>query len=216
MISIKKFVFSPFSENTYILYNENGDAVIIDPGCFTRQEENELSQFIESKNLTVKRLLNTHGHIDHIFGNKYVCEKYNLHVEIHEKDLVTLKRMPFAAELWGIKGFQESPEPGAFLEEGNQIFIGSDKLIVEFVPGHSPGHVAFICHAQKFIIGGDVLFEGSIGRVDMPGGSLEILMQSIQQKFMTLDDDFIIYNGHGNNTTVGKERMTNPFILEYL
>lgn len=215
MWTIKKFVFSPFSENTYVLYNENKDAIVIDPGCFAPEEEQALAAFISSNNLTVKRLLNTHAHLDHVFGNDFVSKTYGVGVEMHEKDLVTLQRMPVAAELWGIRGYKTSPEPVNFLKEGEKILLGNDELEIVFVPGHAPGHIAFISKAQKFVIGGDVLFEGSIGRVDLPGGSLEVLMRSIQTEFLVLDDDFVVYSGHGNETTIGKERNTNPFILEY-
>lgn len=216
MLQIKKFTFSPFSENTYVVYNEHKNAIIIDPGCFYPEEEQSLKTFIENNDLKVNRLINTHAHIDHIFGNAFVVSTWNVPVELHEKDVITLKRMPAAAELWGIKGFRESPLPEKFLNEGDQISLDSDQMDVVFVPGHAPGHVAFICHAQKFIIGGDVLFEGSIGRTDLPGGSLEVLMQSIKDKFLPLEDDYVVYSGHGNETTIGRERKTNPFILQYL
>jgi len=215
MWTIKKFVFSPFSENTYVLYNENKDAIVVDPGCFTPEEEQALVHFISSNNLTIKRLLNTHAHLDHVFGNDFVNKTYGVGVEMHEKDVVTLHRMPVAAEMWGIKGYKTSPEPVNFLKEGEKIVLGNDELDIVFVPGHAPGHVAFISQTQKFVIGGDVLFEGSIGRVDLPGGSLEVLMRSILTEFLVLDDDFVVYSGHGNETTIGKERNTNPFILEY-
>lgn len=215
MLTVQKFTFSPFSENTYVLYDENNEAIIIDPGCFERWEEEELEGFIKNNKLTVKRLLNTHAHIDHVFGNKFCMDTWGLKLELHEKDIPTLKRMPAAAQLWGIKGYKESPMPELFLHEGQQIKLGNNVLDIVFVPGHAPGHVAFICHAQKFVIGGDVLFEGSIGRVDLPGGSLEVLMQSIKNKFLVLGDDYVVYSGHGNETTIGRERKMNPFILEY-
>ena len=215
MLTIQKFTFGPFAENTYVLSDENKHAIIIDPGCYHKEEEEELENFINSNNLIVKRLLNTHTHIDHVFGNKFCVDTWNIPLELHEKDIITLKRMPAAAELWGIKGYKESPMPGLFLTEGQQIILGENTLDIVFVPGHAPGHVAFICHAQKFVIGGDVLFEGSIGRTDLPGGSLEVLMQSIKNKFLVLGDDYLVYSGHGNETTIGRERKTNPFILEY-
>ena len=215
MLTVQKFTFNHFSENTYVIYAENKDAVIIDPGCFGRDEENKLVDFIGHNNLIIKRLLNTHAHIDHVFGNKFCADKWNLKLELHEKDIPTLKRMSAAAELWGIKGFVESPLPELFLDEGQKIILGNNTLDIVFVPGHAPGHVAFISHQQKFVIGGDVLFEGSIGRTDLPGGSLEVLMQSIKNKFLVLDDAYVVYSGHGNETTIGRERKTNPYILEY-
>lgn len=215
MLSIQKFTFNHFSENTYVVYAENGDAAIIDPGCFSREEEQELKSFIESKNLDVKRLLNTHAHIDHVFGNHFVANTWGLKLELHQLDVVTLSRMSAAADLWGIRGYKESPEAELFLEEGQKIMLGENTLDIVFVPGHAPGHVAFICHAQKFVIGGDVLFAGSIGRTDLPGGSFEVLMESIKNKMMTLDDAYVVYSGHGPETTIGQERRSNPFILQY-
>lgn len=216
MFSIQKFTFSPFAENTYVLYNGQGSALLIDPGCFFPEEETILKGFVEQNGLKVNRLLNTHAHIDHVFGNDFVYKTWGVLPELHEGDLQTLRLMPAAAELWGIKGYKLSPQPGHFLTEGEKIQLNSDELEVFFVPGHAPGHVAFICHAQKFVIGGDVLFNGSIGRTDLPGGKLETLMNSIKNKFMTLPDDYTVYSGHGEETTIGKERRTNPFILEYL
>lgn len=216
MLSIRSFTFSPFGENTYVLFNEQKQSVIIDPGCFYPEEEQELLSFIKKNGLQVTRLLNTHAHIDHIFGNDFVCKTWNVQPELHRDDVVTMEHMPAAAQLWNIQGYKMSPSPGAFLEEGQQIEIGNDVLDIVFVPGHAPGHVAFISHSQKFIIGGDVLFNGSIGRTDLPGGSIEVLMQSIKNKFLTLPDEYTVYSGHGPETTIGKERKTNPYILQYL
>jgi glyoxylase-like metal-dependent hydrolase (beta-lactamase superfamily II) len=216
MFSIQKFTFSPFAENTYVLFNEGKQALVIDPGCFYPEEEKALKDFITQNGLEVKRLLNTHAHIDHIFGNDFVSKTWNVQPELHRDDVVTLNRMPAAAQIWGINGYKLSPQPGAFLEEGQKIVLGNDELDIVFVPGHAPGHVAFISQAQKFVMGGDVLFNGSIGRTDLPGGSLEVLMQSIRDKFLVLPDDFVVYSGHGEETTIGKERRSNPFILEYL
>lgn len=215
MLTVQKFTFNPFSENTYVVYADNKEAAIIDPGCFHRVEENELEAFINNNDLVVKHLLNTHAHIDHVFGNLFCANKWNVPLELHEKDIITLKRMPAAAELWGIKGYKESPMPGALLTEGQKIKLGTNELDIAFVPGHAPGHVAFISHNNKFIIGGDCLFEGSIGRTDLPGGSLDVLMQSIKNNFLNLPDDYVVYSGHGNETTIGRERKMNPFILEY-
>ncbi|HLP13061.1 MAG TPA: MBL fold metallo-hydrolase [Flavobacteriales bacterium] len=215
MLTVQKFTFNPFSENTYVVYADNKEAAIIDPGCFHREEEQELETFINDNKLTVKRLLNTHAHIDHVFGNQFCATKWGLPLELHEKDIITLKRMPAAAELWGIKGYKESPQPGALLTEGQKIKLGNYELDVVFVPGHAPGHVAFISHSEKFIIGGDCLFQGSIGRTDLPGGSLEVLMHSIKKQFLNLPDDYVVFSGHGGETTIGRERKSNQFILEY-
>lgn len=215
MLTVHQFTFNPFSENTYIIEGSEKEAVIIDPGCYFQEEEEEIAKFVKNKGLTIKRLLNTHCHIDHVFGNDFIAKTYGLELEIHKDDIKTLERMPAAAQLWGVNGYKESPQPTKFLEEGQKIQIGKDELDIVFVPGHAPGHIAFISHADKFVIGGDVLFEGSIGRTDLPGGSLEVLMKSIKDKFLTLPDDYTVYSGHGNPTKIERERKSNPFILEY-
>lgn len=217
MLQIKKFEFSPFSENTYVVYNaETHECAIIDPGCYGTEEQAELTEFIESRKLKPVKLLNTHCHIDHVFGNAYVHRKYGLLPICHQADVVTLHRMPAAAQIWGIDKYELSPEPVEFLKEGDIVTIGEDVLDVVFVPGHAPGHIAFINKSQKFVMGGDVLFAGSIGRVDLPGGDYTTLMESIVKKFLPLGDDVVVYSGHGPETTIGKERKTNPFILDYM
>jgi glyoxylase-like metal-dependent hydrolase (beta-lactamase superfamily II) len=217
MLEIQKFEFSPFSENTYVVFNKSTlECVIIDPGCYGTDEQRVLSDFIAKNNLNPIKLLNTHCHIDHVFGNAFVHRTYG-HLPIcHKDDVVTLRNMPKAAQIWGIEGYEISPEPTQFLNEGDQVIIGEDILDVIFVPGHAPGHVAFVNKAQKFVLSGDVLFMGSIGRVDLPGGNYETLLESIINKMLPLGDDVVVFSGHGPETTIGRERKTNPFVLDYL
>jgi glyoxylase-like metal-dependent hydrolase (beta-lactamase superfamily II) len=217
MLDIEVFEFSPFSENTYVVsHSATGECAIIDPGCYEKYEQNELLTYINTKGLKPVKLLNTHCHIDHVFGNAWVHRTYGLLPVCHLADVVTLHRMPAAAQIWGITGYELSPEPVEFIDEGDTIALGHEKLDVIFVPGHAPGHVAFISRSQKFIIGGDVLFNGSIGRVDLPGGDYVTLMESIKNKFLPLGDDFVVHSGHGPSTTIGREKKYNPFILDYM
>jgi len=210
MLQVKKFVFNPFMENTYVLFDETKDCVIIDPGCIEKEEETELTEFIESNQLKVKKLINTHCHIDHVLGNAYVKRKFNVPLLIHPVEEQMLRAVKSYAGNYGFFQYQDST-PDSFLNEGDQMVVGNQKLDVLFVPGHSPGHIAFYHPTAKILIGGDVLFENSIGRTDLPGGDYDTLINSIHQKFFTLPDDVTVYCGHGSETSIGFEKRTNPF-----
>ncbi|RAJ96010.1 glyoxylase-like metal-dependent hydrolase (beta-lactamase superfamily II) [Larkinella arboricola] len=211
MAQIKSFVFNPFSENTYVLYDETGEAVIIDPGCYEQREKDALADFIEQNNLKPVKLLNTHAHIDHVLGNAFVKRKYGIDLYLHESDLPVLKAVAVLAPNYGMAAYEEA-EVDHFLEAGQTITFGNTELEVRFVPGHAPGHVAFVNHADRFVIGGDVLFRGSIGRTDFPLSDFETLARSIRTQFYTLPDDYTVYPGHMGTTTIGQEKKTNPFI----
>ena len=212
MATVHSFVFSPFQENTYVLADDNGECIIFDPGCYDDNERKVLADFIEEKNLKPIKLINTHCHLDHVFGNKFVAEKYNVPLEIHRGELPVLKSMPMVCMNYGLPMPEESPEPSHFLQEGDVVEFGSTKLEIVFTPGHSPASISFICREDKFVIAGDVLFYDSIGRTDLPGGNFETLMNSIHEKLMPLPDDFTVYCGHGPATTIGRERVSNPFV----
>ena len=205
MISIHFFTFGPFQENTYILSDETNECLIIDPGCYDDDERNELVAFIEKNNLKPVKLLNTHCHIDHVLGNKFIAEKYNLGLEIHEEDLKTLDALMQVAHLYNLNA-EPSPSPSKFLNEGDKIVFGKSELDILFTPGHSRGSICFVSQKQKFVIGGDVLFYGSIGRTDLPGGEHATLISSIKTKLFPLGDDFTVYSGHGPETTIGFEK----------
>jgi hydroxyacylglutathione hydrolase len=209
---IKSFCFSPFAENTYIIYDETKECAIVDPGCYEKHEKDTLVQFIQKENLKPVLLLNTHGHIDHIFGNYFVHQTYGLLPQIHEDDLFLLQRLTQIASLYNIPNVDESPLPEKFLKEGDTITFGNTSLDIIFVPGHSPGHIAFIHQNDKTILSGDVLFQNSIGRTDLPGGNYDTLISSIKTKLFSLPDDFTVYSGHGPTTTIGYEKRTNPFL----
>lgn len=212
MITIQGFTFNPFEENTYILYDETKECVIIDPGCSNQSEQEEIIQFIKEERLKPVKLLNTHCHIDHVFGNSFVAKKYNIGLEMHERDLPVLKSLPQVSHLYGLNA-EESVEPSIFLNAGDKIKFGNSSLDILFTPGHSPGSICFVSREDKFIIGGDVLFLGSIGRTDLPGGDHKTLLNSIRTNLFTLDNDFVVFSGHGSETTIGFEKSNNPFLI---
>lgn len=213
MISIQGFTFNPFQENTYILYDETKECVIIDPGCSNKSEQEEMVEFITDEGLKPVKLLNTHCHIDHVFGNTFIAKKYNVGLEIHRDDLETLHSMPRVSHIYGLT-VEESVEPSNFLDEGDKIKFGNSTLDILFTPGHSPGSICFVDHTDKLIIGGDVLFYGSIGRTDLPGGNHETLLASIREKLFVLGDDYAVLSGHGQETSIGFEKKNNPFVGE--
>jgi len=211
MITVEQHTFNPFQENTFLIYDETKEALVIDPGCYTDTERNRFKTIVAEKGLTLKGIISTHSHLDHVFGNKFVMETYNIGLTIHKEDLQTLYMLKTTADKYGIPNVQESPEPTNFVAEGEQIRFGNSFVDVVFVPGHAPGHIAFISHKDKFIINGDCLFLGSIGRTDLPGGNHQQLLDSITNKIFTLPEDYTVYCGHGPSTTVGFEKAKNPF-----
>lgn len=211
MIKVAVFTFNAFQENTYVLFDETKECVIIDPGCYEEAERIELQSFIEENDLTVVKLLNTHCHIDHVLGNLFVKEKYGVKLYIHKEDEATLGSVINYASMYGFPLYQEATAD-EYLKEGDVVIFGNSKLDVLFTPGHAPGHIVFVNKEQKFCINGDVLFQRSIGRTDLPGGDHETLIQSIQEKMFTLNDDIVVFTGHGPSTTIGEEKRENPFL----
>lgn len=212
MLNIKTFAFGPFQENTYILWDETDEAVIIDPGNTSSSEHQQVKNFIADKNLKLKRLLLTHGHIDHIAGNRFIYDTYQLLPEVNEHDVPLVEKHVSIAMMYGLP-CEESPLPEKFLNEGEQIKFGNTTFEMLFTPGHSPGSITFYNKENNFIICGDVLFYGSIGRTDLPGGNHETLIRSIKQKLFPLGDEVKVYNGHGPATTIGFEKENNPFLV---
>ena len=210
MLYIKTLVFNPFSENTYVVYEDTKEAVIIDPGCYEREEQEELDDFKTAEKLTVKYLLNTHAHIDHVLGNYHIKEKYKVPFLMHRKDEPVLRAVKTYASNYGFTHYTEVL-PDQFPEEGDQVNVGNSKFNVLFLPGHAPGHIGFYNATEKILMGGDVLFRGSIGRTDLPGGNHETLINSIRQKLFVLPDDVVVYPGHGSTTTLGEEKISNPY-----
>lgn len=204
----KSFIFSPFQENTYILYNSNSDAVIIDPGMQNKEEEKEISDFIIEKNLNIKKVLLTHAHIDHVFGLNYICAKYDVKVAMHPDSVDVLRSVPNYSSLYGFD-FTLGDFEIETIEEDDIVDFGLKSL---FVPGHVPGHLVFYNEDQGEMWAGDVLFYGSIGRTDLPGGDHDLLIDGIKRKLLPLDDNVIVHSGHGQDTSIGFERLNNPFL----
>ena len=211
-MTIKSFVFSPFQENTYIVYDETNEAVIIDPGCYDDAEKQELSKFIATNKLQVKRLLNTHLHIDHQFGNHFVAETYNLLPEVCKEDEFLLERIESQYQMFGLKMEGKAQKLGEYIVENQLIKFGNSQFISLYVPGHSPGSMAFYSEENALVFSGDVLFRGSIGRTDLPGGDYAQLIQSIQHNLLILPDSTVVYSGHGPSTTIGYEKLNNPYL----
>ena len=211
MITIKSFTFSPVQENTYILYNEHGGCIIIDPGCYFPEEMDELRTFIDEYALTPQKLINTHCHLDHVFGNKFIAESYDLVLHLHTEEEAMLAMAPASGLMFNLP-FDNYTGSFVFLKDGDKISLGDDELEVIEAPGHSPGSICFYCRKQNFVIGGDVLFNRSIGRTDLPRGDYDTLISSIRNKLFVLPDETIVYSGHGPVTTIGEEKRENPFL----
>jgi hydroxyacylglutathione hydrolase len=210
MLSIQTFTFNAFSENTYVVSDETLEAVIIDPGCYSRQEQQELASFIEIQQLNIKSILNTHCHIDHVLGNDFTKDKYKAPLLIHPIELAVLKSVRNYAPLYGFEGYHEV-EPDRLIDEKDTIRFGTTEWKILFLPGHSPGHVGFHDTKEKIIFSGDVLFAQSVGRTDLPGGNFDTLIRSIHEGLFTLPDEVVVYPGHGPTTTLGEEKISNPF-----
>lgn len=211
MIHIETFTFNPFSENTYIVSDETKECVIIDPGCHNYEERKELKDYIENEGLKVVHLLNTHAHIDHVLGNAFVKRTFGVKLHLHKNDLPLLENAANRADYYGFPNY-ESSTVDVFIEEGDTITFGNSSLDILFVPGHAPGHVAFLNGEQKICLSGDVLFRGSVGRTDFPLCSFPDLEKSIRTKLYQLSDDTVVYPGHGPTTTIGFEKKHNSYI----
>jgi hydroxyacylglutathione hydrolase len=211
MLNIYSEVYSPIQVNSYVLYNNNKQAIIIDPGCYYQQEKEQLAAFISSQNLIVEKIILTHCHLDHVFGLAWACETYNLQPYYHPLEE---KMLALAATSGLMYNLPFTNYNGAYhaLYHGQTISLGTEQLQVIHLPGHSVGSVGFYCQAQNFIIVGDVLFYESIGRTDLPGGNMETLTQSIQTKLFNLPENTKVYNGHGQATTIAHEKLHNPFV----
>ncbi|MFN3772142.1 MBL fold metallo-hydrolase [Cloacibacterium normanense] len=210
MLHIHIFRFNPFSENTYVLFNDQKNGVIIDPGNWNEKENEILENFIKEKEISIKNILLTHAHIDHVLGLQWAFDTYKVAVKMHEEEKDVLERNPMSARNYG---FDFKPFVGdiELINEGEKYFIDEDSFEIFHVPGHSPGSIAFYNEAQKFVISGDALFQGSIGRTDLYRGNHEQLLKSIRTKLFTLPEETEVYSGHGNATQIGFEKNHNPF-----
>ena len=211
MLNLQVFTFNALQENTYVLWDDTKEAVIIDPGCYSKEEQEELKDFIEDQGLKVVKLLNTHAHVDHVLGNAFVKRTYHVPYFLHPLDVPILKSVVVRAPSYRFFNYEEA-EPDAWLEEGTDVTFGNTTLEVLHVPGHAPGHVAFVNQEYNLCIGGDVLFQGSIGRWDFPGCNFDDLISSIKNKLFKLNDAVQVFPGHGPSTTIGREKQYNPYV----
>lgn len=208
---IAQFTFNAFSENTYVIADSDGNSVIIDPGMTDPSEDSILFEYIDEEKLTPQLILNTHCHLDHILGNSAVSERYKIDMRCHRLELPVIDRAAATSLMFGIP-YRPSVLPSATIEEYEVISVGAISFEVLFVPGHAPGHLAFVCHQERVVFSGDVLFKGSVGRVDLPGCNAAHLVESIQTKMYALPDDYVVYSGHGPQTTIGDEKRENFFV----
>ncbi len=212
-LELASFTFNPFQENTYVLFDKSKECLIIDPGCGNPAEEQELRHFIESKGLKPTKLILTHAHIDHVLGCQFVKNTWNIPMYMHHNEIPVLESTVRVGQMYGVP-VSTPPNPDFFLNAGDTFSIGEHEFKVLFTPGHSPGSISFYYAAQQLLISGDVLFNGSIGRTDLPGGNFDTLAESIRTQLYTLPDEVKVYSGHGPHTTIGREKRGNPFVRE--
>lgn len=211
-MTIKAFIFSPFQENTYLVYDETREAIIIDAGMFYDKEKTQLAEFLKTNNLSLKRVINTHLHLDHQFGNKFLFDTYGLQPEACAEDEFLLENAHQSALMFGLP-YKEAVQPiGKYIVEGDEISFGKNIFRCLAVPGHSPGSIAFYNEKEGVVFTGDALFNGSIGRTDLARGDYSTLIHSIQEKLITLPENTVVYSGHGPATTIGNEKKNNPYL----
>ena len=211
-MTIKTFTFNPIQENTYLVYDETNEAVVIDAGCVSEIEKRALKNYIEDNNLSLKRVINTHLHFDHQFGNKFLFDTYGILPEAGKADEYLLDDVVAHVRSFGLDIKEEAQPLGGYLTENQVIKFGNTSFVIYQVPGHSPGSVAFYDQKDGIVFAGDVLFRGSIGRTDLPQGDYATLIESITKKLLPLPDSTVVYCGHGPSTTIGFERKNNPFL----
>ena len=211
-MKIKNFTFNPFMENTYVVWDESNEAAIIDCGCLYENEERQLKQFVDDNNLTVKYLVNTHLHLDHQFGNCFAAQTFGVLPKAHKDDEKMIANLKSQAMIFGVPVQVEPQNLGGYLDEKDKICFGNTILQIIHVPGHSAGHLCFYNEKEKALFSGDVLFAGSIGRTDLPGGNFEQLISGIKEKLLNLPDETVVFCGHGENTTIKNEKLHNPFL----
>jgi glyoxylase-like metal-dependent hydrolase (beta-lactamase superfamily II) len=211
MIELKQFVFNPFQENTYIVFDETKECVIVDAGCYTSNEQSELVNFINSNHLKPIYAINTHGHVDHVLGNMFVKENFNVKIVGNAEDLMLIQSAVTHALMYGLS-IDDVPSIDFMVNQGDTVKFGNSELAVIHTPGHSPGGICLFSKTGNFILVGDTLFKASIGRTDLPGGNYDELINSISTKIIPLGDDIVVYSGHGDSTTIGWEKQNNPFL----
>lgn len=208
MAEVHKFVFNPFQENTFIVH-DGKVCVVFDPGCSNKEEQAELIGFIEKNSLEIKAVLQTHAHVDHVLGAHSLLTKYTVPYYMHAGDLPTLHAVADYAHVYGFNNYIAPRDPDLLLSGGETLVFGNIKTEVLFTPGHAPGHVVYYFPEDGFVVNGDVLFAGSFGRTDLPGGDFDTLKRSINEIMFQLPEETIVYCGHGPETTIGIEKRSN-------
>jgi len=211
-MTIKLFTFNPFQENTYIIYDETNQSVIIDAGCLNDGEKRLLKNYFDENKLILNRLINTHLHLDHQFGNKFVYDTFGVAPEAGQEDEFLLDNVVAQARSFGLPINEDAQALGGYITENQEIKFGNSTLKAIHVPGHSPGSMAFYSEKEGVLFAGDVLFQGSIGRTDLPKGDYATLISSITKKILLLPDSTVVYCGHGPTTTIGNEKKNNPYL----
>jgi len=208
---LKRFVFNSFGVNTYVLNDDTGKCLIIDPACQSVREENILENYINENKLLAVGMVNTHFHVDHIIGNNFICHTFNLKPQCHKSSKMFWETAAEFGSAFGLK-VENLIIPSDFVSEGDKISYGNSSVEVLYTPGHADGSICLVNHAERYVIAGDVLFRDSIGRTDLPTGNFNVLYQSITNKLFTLPDDYTVYPGHGPETSIGYEKINNPFL----
>lgn len=208
---IKTLVYNAFQVNTYVIYDESGNTLVVDPACYTTKEQEHLADFISDNNLTIRFMVNTHCHVDHVLGNGFIYKTYGIKPMIHRSGLVFYENLVIQANTFGFE-VDNVIYPDQYLEDGDEIILGDERLTVSYTPGHAEGSICLVYKKGKWIVTGDLLFYMSIGRTDLPTGSLETLLASVRNKVFIYSDDYIIYPGHGQSTSLGFERKHNPYL----
>lgn len=211
-MKIKSFTFNPFQENTYIIYDTTKECIIIDPGCYSKDEQTLLKKFITNKNLKPIKIINTHCHIDHILGNKFIYEQWGIELYMHKKDITLLESSIDISKMYGLENYEGSPYPKHFLEQGDVLTFGKSNFKILFTPGHSPGHICLYNEENNLLVAGDTIFQKSIGRTDLPGGDYDTLIHSITNQLLILPNETQIFSGHGPISNIGFEKKHNPFL----
>ncbi|MFV0390872.1 MAG: MBL fold metallo-hydrolase [Paludibacteraceae bacterium] len=211
-MNIKTFPFNPLQENTYVVWDETNEAVIIDAGMLSEQEKKRVTRFIEENKLKLTRVLNTHLHLDHQFGNKFLFDTYGIMPEGGIEDEFLLDSVHLSAEKWGLPYSEPAQRLGSYITDNQELYFGNTTFLALHTPGHSPGSHSLYCKQAGVVFVGDVLFKGSIGRTDFEQGSYDTLIRSIEERLFTLPDETIVYSGHGPTTTIGTEKQFNPFL----
>jgi len=212
MLTIKHFTFNSFAVNTYLIYNEQNESLLIDPGCYGKKEENELKDYVKQKKIHIQKQINTHCHIDHILGNFFAADTFKSPLYIHKAGLLFLETADVYANNFGFQ-LQNVCQPDGFIDEKSEIILGNEILNILYTPGHADGSICIVNHSNHFIITGDTLFRSAIGRTDLPTGNMNLLLKNIKEKILTLPEDYLVYPGHGEKTSIKFEKYHNPFLI---